>query len=130
MAEDGNAYTEGLEIRRQMWGVEGADERLSSASAFNGPFEEFITRYCFGEVWTRPPLDHKTRSMLTIAILAVLSRPNQLKAHVRGAIANGVSPEEIREVLIHVMIYGGVPAAADSFGHAREVLKELGLDKS
>jgi 4-carboxymuconolactone decarboxylase len=129
MPETPDAYAEGMEIRRQMWGADGADDRLATASGFNGPFEEFITRYCFGEVWTRPPLDHKTRSMLTIAILAVLSRPTQLRAHVRGAIANGVTPEEIREVLLHVMIYGGVPAAADSFGHAREVLKELGLDK-
>ena len=127
MAED--AYQEGLEIRRQMWGAEGADDRINGASGFNRPLEEFITRYCFGEVWTRPPLDHKTRSLLTIGILAVLSRPNQLRTHVRGAIANGATPEEIREVLLHVMIYGGVPAAADSFTHAREVLKEMGLDQ-
>jgi 4-carboxymuconolactone decarboxylase len=129
MPEDRDAYAEGLEIRRQMWGKAGADDRIAASSGFNGPFEELITRYCFGDVWTRPQLDHKTRSMLTIAILAVLSRPNQLRSHVQGAIANGVTPDEIREVLIHVMIYGGVPAAADSFGHAREVLKELGLDQ-
>ncbi len=129
MTIEDTAYNEGLEVRRQMWGVEGADHRIEQASGFSRPFEELITRYCFGEVWTRPPLDHKTRSMLTIAILAVLSRPNQLKSHVRGAIENGVTPEEIREVLIHVMIYGGVPAAADSFSHARDVLKELGLDE-
>ncbi len=122
------AYQEGLEIRRQMWGPDGADKRIESASGFNRPFEDFITEYCFGKVWTRAPLEHKTRSMLTIAILAVLSRPNQLKSHVQGAIKNGVTPEEIREVLIHVMIYGGVPAAADSFAHARDVLQQLGLD--
>jgi|WetSurMetagenome_2_1015567.scaffolds.fasta_scaffold1093261_2 4-carboxymuconolactone decarboxylase len=127
MAED-KAYAEGMQVRRQMWGEDGADKRVEAASAFNRPFEDFITEYCFGKVWTRPQLDHKTRSMLTIAILAVLSRPNQLRSHVQGAIANGVTPDEIREVLMHVMIYGGVPAAADSFGHAREVLKSLGLD--
>lgn len=127
MAED-KAYVEGMDIRRQMWGVDGADKRVEAASGFNRPFEDFITEYCFGKVWSRPQLDHKTRSMLTIAILAVLSRPNQLRSHVQGAIANGVTPEEIREVLIHVMIYGGVPAAADSFTHARDVLKNLGLD--
>jgi 4-carboxymuconolactone decarboxylase len=129
MPDDSNAYANGLEIRRQMWGVDGADQRIEGASGFNRPFEEFITRYCFGEVWTRPLLDHKTRSLLTIAILAVLSRPNQLRGHVRGAIANGATPDEIREVLMHVAIYGGVPAAADSFGHARETLKEMGLDQ-
>ena len=129
MSETGDAYAEGLDIRRQMWGKEGADDRIDAASGFNRPIEDFVTRYCFGEVWTRPQLDHKIRSMLTIALLAVLSRPTQLRSHVRGAIANGVTPEEIREVLIHVMIYGGVPAAVDSFGHAREVLQELGLDQ-
>jgi 4-carboxymuconolactone decarboxylase len=128
MADD-KAYAEGMDIRRRMWGREGAEGRLESASGFNKPFEELITEYCFGRVWTRSQIDPKTRSMLTIAILAVLSKPNQLKTHVRGAIANGVTPEEIREVLMHVGIYGGVPAAADSFMHAREQLKELGLDQ-
>ena len=123
------AYAAGMDIRRDMFGPEGAEIRVEAATAFNRPFEDFITQYCFGEVWSRPQLDHKTRSMLTIALLAVLSRPNQLKTHVRGAIANGVTPDEIREVLIHVMIYGGVPAAADSFTHAKDVLAELGLDK-
>ena len=129
MAQGQDAFSDGMEVRRQMWGAAGAEDRLNSASGFNRPLEEMITRYCFGEVWTRPEIDHKTRSMLTLAILATLSRPNQLRTHVRGAIANGCSPEEIREVLLHVMIYAGVPAAADSFGHAREVLQEMGLDK-
>ena len=126
---DGQAMTEGLDIRRKMWGEAGADERVASASKFNRPLEDFVTEYCFGKVWTRPELDHKTRSLLTIAILAVLSRPNQLKGHVAGAIANGATPDEIREVLLHVMIYGGVPAAVDSFMHARDVLQSLGLDQ-
>ena len=128
MADD-QAMTEGMDIRRQMWGETGADQRVASASKFNRPLEDFVTEYCFGKVWTRPELDHKTRSLLTIAILAVLSRPNQLKSHVAGAIANGATPDEIREVLLHVMIYGCVPAAADSFMHAREVLQNLGLDQ-
>jgi 4-carboxymuconolactone decarboxylase len=129
MPDDTNAYAEGLKIRRKMWGKEGADDRIEASSGFNRPFEDFITKYCFGEVWTRPLLDHKTRSLLTIGLLAVLGRPTQLRGHVRGAIANGASPEEIREVLMHVMIYGGVPAAADSFNHARETLAEMGLDQ-
>jgi 4-carboxymuconolactone decarboxylase len=128
MADD-DAYAQGLDIRRKMWGAEGADLRIEAASGFNRPFEDLITKYCFGEVWTRALLDHKTRSLLTIGLLAVLGRPTQLRTHVRGAIANGASPDEIREVLMHVAIYGGVPAAADSFGHARETLKEMGLDK-
>ena len=129
MPDDRDVFADGMEIRRQMWGKEGSEDRLAAASGFNRPFEEMITRYCFGEVWTRPELDHKTRSLLTIGLLAVLGRPTQLRTHVRGAIANGATPAEIREVLMHVMIYGGVPAAADSFGHARETLKEMGLDQ-
>ena len=128
MASEPDTFTAGLNVRRDMFGPEGADKVLENATTFTAPLQDFITRYCFGEVWNRPPLDRKTRSMLTIAILAVLSRPNQLKVHVRGAIANGVTPEEIREVLLHVMIYGGVPAASDSFSHAAEVLKDMGLD--
>ena len=128
MPDDSNAYANGLEIRRQMWGVDGADQRIEGASGFNRPFEEFITRYCFGEVWTRPHLDRKTRSMLTIAVLATLSRPNQLRSHVAGGIANGLTPDEIREVLIHVATYAGIPAGADSFSHAKDVLKQMGLD--
>ena len=126
---DDQAYRAGMDVRRDMFGPEGAEKRVEAASSFNRPFEDLVTQYCFGEVWTRPLIDRKTRSMLTIAILAVLAKPNQLKTHVRGAIANGVSPEEIREVLMHVGIYGGIPAGADSFGHAKEVLQELGLDK-
>lgn len=130
MSEGQDAFSRGMDIRRQMWGSEGAERRLAAASDFNRPLEEAVTNFCFGEVWARPGIDHRTRSMLTLAILASIGGvPNQLKTHVRGAIANGVSPEEIREVLIHVMAYAGVPRAADAFSHAREVLQELGLDK-
>lgn len=115
----------GLALRRAMFG--DAAVAAAMAPGFKQPFEELITRYCFGEVWQRPPLDAKTRSLLTIALLAVLAKPVQLKAHIRGAVANGASAEEIREVLLHVMIYGGVPAAADSINHAAEVLGEMGL---
>ena len=87
-----------------------------------------VTRYCFGEVWARPLLDRRTRSMLTMALLVALNKPNQLKGHVRGAVKNGLSKDEIREVLLHSMIYAAVPAGVDSFNHATEVLKELGLE--
>lgn len=128
MADDKQHFDDGMDVRRDMFGKAGAEDRWDAATDFNRPLEDFVTRYCFGEVWTRPQLDRKTRSLLTVAILSVLAKPNQLKTHVRGAIANGASPEDIREVLLHVMIYGGVPAAADSFGHAAEALKEMGLD--
>jgi 4-carboxymuconolactone decarboxylase len=87
-----------------------------------------VTRYCFGETWGRPTLDRKMRSMLTLALLTALGKQNQLRVHVKGAIQNGVSKEEIREVLMHSMIYAGVPAAVDSFATTTEVLKQMGLE--
>ena len=118
----------GMSIRRDMFGPANADQVLEKATDFNRPLQELVTRYCFGEVWTRSLLDRKTRSMLTMALLVALNKPNQLKGHVRGAIKNGVTKDEIREVLLHSMIYAGVPAGVDSFNHATDVLKELGLE--
>jgi 4-carboxymuconolactone decarboxylase len=123
-----DTFSAGLQIRRDMFGPASSDQVLQSATDFTRPLQEMVTRYCFGEVWTRTLLDRKTRSMLTMALLVALNRPNQLRGHVRGAVKNGVSKDEIREVLLHSMIYAGVPAGVDSFHHATEVLKELGLE--
>ncbi len=123
-----DTFAAGLQIRRDMFGPANSDQVLQSATDFTRPLQELVTRYCFGEVWTRSLLDRKTRSMLTMALLVALNRPNQLRGHVRGAVKNGVSKDEIREVLLHSMIYAGVPAGVDSFNHATEVLKELGLE--
>jgi len=128
MSEDQDTFAAGMNLRREMFGPAGAEQKFAATTDFTRPLEEMVTRYCFGEVWQRPPLDRKIRSMLTLAVVATLSRPNQFKGHVRGAIKNGVSKEEIREVLLHTMIYAGVPAAVDSFQSAEEVLKELGLE--
>jgi 4-carboxymuconolactone decarboxylase len=121
-------FSAGLAIRRDMFGAANSDQAVQNATDFTRPLQEMVTRYCFGEVWTRSLLDRKTRSMLTMALLVALNRPNQLRGHVRGAIQNGVSKDEIREVLLHSMVYAGVPAGVDSFSHATEVLKELGLE--
>ena len=121
-------FDAGLGVRRQMFGVAGADQQIEAATDFTRPLQDMVTRYCFGEVWNRPELDHKTRSMLTIALLTALGKQNQLRVHVKGAIQNGVSKEEIREVLMHSMIYAGVPAAVDSFATTTEVLKQMGLE--
>ena len=118
----------GLELRRKMFGKAGADDALNNASPFRRRFEEIVTEQCFGEAWNQPPLDHKTRSMLTIAILATLGRSPQLRYHLQGAIANGVSKDEIRETLMQVWLYAGIPAAAEGFNVAGAVLKEVGLD--
>jgi 4-carboxymuconolactone decarboxylase len=123
-----DAYEAGLRIRRHMFGVEGADKQVEAATDFTRPLQDMVTRYCFGEVWARPTLDLKTRSMLTIALLTALGKQNQLRVHVKGAIQNGVSKDEIREVLMHSMVYAGLPAAVDSFHTTTDVLKQMGLE--
>src|ERR1700753_1373436 len=116
------AFTAGMQIRREMFGPGGAEERFAQATDFNRPLEEVVTGYCFGETWTRPGLDRKTRSLLTLAALTALSRPNQIKVHVAGALANGCSVEEIREVFLHTMVYAGVPCGVEAFNAAAGVL--------
>jgi 4-carboxymuconolactone decarboxylase len=112
----------GLDIMRKMFGTSLVDERQAAVTDFTRPLEDLVVRYCFGEVWSRQQLDHKTRSMLTLAVLTALGKPNQLRVHVQGAINNGVTPEEIREVLLHAMVYSGVPAGVEAFRVASEVL--------
>jgi len=123
-------YDTGLAIRREMFGPAGSDNAIANAGPFKGPLEDFVTRYCFGEVWGGEDLDRKTRSLVTVAITSALGRQTALRSHVRGAIANGASPGELRDVLLHTMLYAGIPAAVDAFNQAAEVLKELGLDPS
>ena len=118
----------GLALRRHMFGKAGAEDALNNASPFRRRFEEIVTEQCFGDAWNREPLDHKQRSMLTVAILATLGRSPQLRYHVQGAIANGVTKEELREVLMQVWLYAGIPAAAEGFNVAGAVLREMGLD--
>jgi len=127
-SDDDAVYAAGLAVRRHMFGVAGADQQIEAATDFTRPLQNMVTRYCFGEVWNRPALDHKTRSMLTLALLTALGKQNQLRVHVKGAIQNGVTKEEIREVLMHSMIYAGLPAAVDSFATTTEVLKQMGLE--
>lgn len=114
-------YDRGVEIRTEMFG----QARLTGSDDMNGDFEALVNRYCFGEVWGRETLSRATRSMLTIAILAALGRPEELKAHVRGAVANGVSKGEIAEVLMHTAVYAGVPAGVGGFRGASEVFAQL-----
>src|SRR5690606_28404236 len=117
-------FEKGLAMRRAVLGAEYVDKSIQSADDFNRPMQELVTEYCWGAVWNRPGLDRRTRSMLNLAMLSALNRPHELKLHVRGALNNGVTKEEITEVLLQVAIYCGVPAAIDSFRVAREALKE------
>ncbi|VVD60584.1 carboxymuconolactone decarboxylase family protein [Pandoraea terrigena] len=114
-------FEKGLKTRREVLGSEYVDKSIASADAFNRPMQELVTEYCWGEIWNRPGIDRRTRSLLNLGMLAVMNRPHELKLHVRGALTNGVTKEEITEVFLQAAIYAGVPAAIDSFRVAREV---------
>ena len=114
-------FDKGLKVRREVLGSEYVDNAIKNADDFSRPLQEFVTEYCWGELWNRPGLDRKSRSMLNLAMISILNRPHELKLHINGALRNGVTKEEIREVFLQVAIYGGVPAAIDSFRIAREV---------
>jgi 4-carboxymuconolactone decarboxylase len=118
-------YERGMLIRRAVLGEEHVDRAQASATEFTRDFQELITRYCWGEVWNRPGLDRKTRSMLVIAITAALGRTEELKLHVRGSRNTGVTREEVREVLMQVAIYAGVPAANTAFAQAVAAYREI-----
>jgi 4-carboxymuconolactone decarboxylase len=120
-------YEKGLKIRREVLGAEYVDKAISTADDFNRPLQELVTTYCWGEIWGRPGLDRKTRSMLNLAMISALNRPHEIKAHVKGAINNGLTKNDIQEVFLQVAIYVGVPAAVDSFRLAREVFQEMGI---
>jgi 4-carboxymuconolactone decarboxylase len=124
---DRETLDKGLKTRREVLGDPYVDKAMNTADDFNRPMQEIMTTYCWGEIWNRPGLDRKTRSMLNLAMISALNRPHEFKAHVRGAINNGVSKDEIREVLLQVMIYCGAPAGVDSFRLAREVFTEMGI---
>jgi 4-carboxymuconolactone decarboxylase len=120
-----NTFDKGLRIRTTVLGQEYVDKAVKSADDFNRPFQDLVTEYCWGAVWGRDELPLKTRSMLTLAMIAVLNRPHELRTHVRAALTNGVTRDEIREIFMQVAIYAGVPAAVDSFRIARETFAEL-----
>ena len=124
---DKETFEKGLSIRRQVLGSEYVDNSLKNADDFNRPLQELITQYCWGEIWSRPGLNLKTRSLINLAMLSALNRPHEIKIHIRGAINNGVTKEEMQEVLLQVAIYCGAPAALDSFRIAKEVFKEMGI---
>ena len=125
MPDDVTLFDKGLEMRRAVLGAEYVDRSIANVDEFNKPFQKLVTEWCWGEVWTRPGLDKKTRSLLNLAMLTALNRPNEVRLHVRGAINNGVTKAEIQEVLLQTCIYCGVPAALESFRIASEVIKEM-----
>lgn len=122
-------YEDGLKVRREVLGAEYVDRAIAAADDFTRPLQELVTEYCWGEIWTRPGLDRRTRSLINLAMLTALNRPHEVKLHVRGALNNGLSRDDIAEVLLQTAVYCGVPAAIDSFRTAREVFAEVDAAK-
>jgi 4-carboxymuconolactone decarboxylase len=128
---DKELFDKGLDIRREVLGADYVNKALATAMAdpLMAPLQELVTQYCWGEIWGRPGLERRTRSMINLAMLTALNRPHEVKIHLRGALNNGVSREEIVEVLLQTMIYCGVPAAIDSFRIAKEIFAEADAEE-
>jgi 4-carboxymuconolactone decarboxylase len=122
---DATMYERGLEVRREVLGAEHVDRSLRDASEFSGPMQQLVTEYCWGAVWSRDGLDRRTRSLLNLAMLTALNRGHELAVHVRGAVTNGCTKEEIRETLLQAAVYCGMPAGLESFRIAERVLQEV-----
>jgi 4-carboxymuconolactone decarboxylase len=128
MTADADRYDQGMEVRRAVLGDAHVDRAVANTTEFTAPFQDFITRTAWGDVWSRPGLDRRTRSIITLTVLTALGHENELAMHVRAAVRNGLTAEEIGEVLLHTAIYAGVPASNTAFGIAQKVLAELALE--
>ncbi|MGD9710995.1 MAG: carboxymuconolactone decarboxylase family protein [Thermomicrobiales bacterium] len=126
-SELSDRFHNGLATRRAVLGESYVNSSISKATEFNWPVQELVTEYCWDAVWNRPGLDRRSRSILNLGMISALNRPHELKLHVRGAINNGVSKDEIREIFLQVAIYCGVPASIDSFRTAQEVFDDMGV---
>ena len=124
--DDKERFDGGMAIRREVLGAAYVDRNMANVDEFSMAMQDLTTRYCWGDIWARPGLDRRTRSMLNLAMIAALNRPHELKAHVKGALTNGVTKDEIKEVLLQVAVYAGIPAGMDSFRIAREAFAEAG----
>ena len=125
---DQKMHDKGLAVRKAVLGEAYVSQALAGADDFAKPLQDLVTEYCWGAVWGRDGLALKTRSMLNLAMISVLNRPNELRTHIKAALTNGVTRDEIREVFLQVAIYAGVPAAVDSFRIAREAFAEVDQD--
>jgi len=118
-------FEKGLAIRKAVLGKEYVEKSLAGADDFTRPMQQFVTQYCWGEIWGNTTLSRRDRSLVNIAMLSLLNRPHELKLHVKGALTNGLSRDEIRDVLLQVAVYGGVPAGIDATRVAKEALNEV-----
>jgi 4-carboxymuconolactone decarboxylase len=129
VSNDDGRYARGLATRREVLGEEHVDRSLRNATEFSSAAQELVTEYCWGAVWNRPGLDRRTRSLLNLAMLTALGRMHEFRAHVRGAVNNGCTTEEIRETLLQATVYCGAPAGLESFREAQSVLDELAAER-
>jgi 4-carboxymuconolactone decarboxylase len=120
-------FERGLQTRRAVLGADYVDRSLEQADDFNWPMQQLTTEWCWDEIWNRPGLDRRSRSILNLGMIAALNRPHEFKLHVRGAINNGLTKDELKEIFLQIGVYCGVPAALDSFRIAKEVFKEMGI---
>ena len=126
----GEQFAKGLKVRREVLGDAHVNKSLAAADDFTAPMQKLVTEWCWGEIWTRPGLDRRTRSFINLAMISALNRPHELELHTRAALRNGVTPAEVKEAFLHVGAYCGAPAAIDGFRVARKVMAELGIPTS
>jgi 4-carboxymuconolactone decarboxylase len=130
MSGPDRAYERGMRTRREVLGDEHVDRAVANTSELTAPFQDFITRYAWGDVWTRPGIDRRTRSAITLAALTALRAENEIAMHVRAAIGNGLTPQEISEILLHTAVYAGVPASNAAFAIAQRTLRDMGVPEA
>jgi 4-carboxymuconolactone decarboxylase len=123
----GEKFENGLKTRRSVLGDAYVDRALAAADDFNLPMQKLVTEYCWDEIWNRPGLDRKSRSLLNLGMISALNRPHELKAHIRGALNNGITKAELCEIFLQIAVYCGMPAGIDGFRLAREVFREMGV---
>ena len=120
-------YEKGLAVRKEVVGASHVEASLKNADDFSRPMQELVTEFCWGEVWSRPGLDRRSRSILNLGMIAALNRPEELALHIRGALNNGLTKDEIKECFLQVAVYVGMPAGLGSFKVARQVFQEMGI---
>ncbi|WP_297914133.1 carboxymuconolactone decarboxylase family protein [Thiomonas sp.] len=125
--DDSQRFERGLAIRKEVLGTDYVEASIRGADEFTRDIQQLVTEYAWGEIWSRPGLSRRDRSLLNLGMITALNRPHELRLHVRGALANGVSKDEIKEVFLQTAVYCGAPAALDSFRVAREVFAEMGV---
>jgi 4-carboxymuconolactone decarboxylase len=128
MIKDDLLFEAGIAQRRHMFGAAGAEGQVDKTTDLDDKLQDFVTRYCFGDIWQRPGLNTADRSKITLAMLIATGKPHEIRVHLRGALANGVTPIELREIVVHSILYCGIPAAVEGMRALSEILTEQGIE--